>query len=136
MKKPLQKSIIKWYKNEQGSLSQLNIMGPFESFVVQVYIDELMFKGENTPSVVKQLTEFRNFIDDNYLYILNCITNVERMMNTSPSPYKEDYENKTKFEKVLSIHNSYLELESMVPGRGKETIEEFYNKLNQMENEK
>jgi len=134
MKKPLQKSIIKWYKNEQDSLSQINPMRPFESFVVQVYIDELMFKGENTPSVIKQLTEFRDFIDDNYLYILNCITNVERMMTTSP--YKDDYYNKTKFEKVLSIHNSYLELESMVPGRGKETIQDFYNKLNQLENEK
>lgn len=129
MKKPLQKSIIKWYVDEHDSLSQLDPIRPYEAFVVQVYIDELMFKGTNTPSVIKQLEKFRDFIDDNIAYIYSAIVNVERMMETSP--YRDEYNNKTKFEKVLSVYNSYLELESLVPGRGVETIQEFYNKISQ-----
>jgi len=98
--------------------------------VVQVYIDELMFKGTNTPSVVKQLEKFRDFIEDNYLYIQNVIVNVTKGMETSP--FENDYLSKTKFEKVLSVYNSYSELEKMVPGRGDEAIKTFYDKINNL----
>jgi hypothetical protein len=128
MKKTLQKSIIKWYEQEHDRLSYfVTIDRSYEAFVVQVYIDELMFKGTNTPSVIKQLDKLRDFIDDHFGYMYNAIVNVERMMETSP--YRDEYKNKTKFEKVLSVYNSYLELESLVPGRGDETIQEYYNQL-------
>ena len=127
MKKPLQKAIVKWYEQEHNSLSQLDPIRPYEAFVVQVYIDELMFKGTNTPAVIKQLDMFRDFIDDHFSYMYNAIGNVERMMETSP--YCDEYKNKTKFEKVLSVYNSYLELEKLIPGRGDETIQNFYNEI-------
>lgn len=127
MKKPLQKAIIEWYKKEHHSLSQLDPIRPYEAFVVQVYIDELMLKGTNTPSTIKQLQALRDFFDKNFIYIYSARENVERMMETSP--YAEEYNQKTEFEKALSVYNSYMELEKAVPGRGDETIKEFYNKL-------
>jgi hypothetical protein len=128
MKKQLQKAIIKWYEQEHDSLSDYIVIDRcYEAFVVQVYIDELMFKGTNTPSVIKQLDKLRDFIEDNLSYIYSAVANVERMMVTSP--YYTEYMNKTKFEKVVSVYNSYLELEKAVPGRGDETIQHFYNEI-------
>ena len=128
MKKKLQKAIIKWYEQEHDSLSNyVTIDRCYEAFVVQVYITELMFKGTNTPSVIMQLDKLRDFIDDHVSYIYKAVATVEDMMETSP--YRDEYKNKTKFEKVLSVYNSYLELESLVPGRGDETIQEYYNQL-------
>ncbi len=128
MKKQLQKAIIEWYEQEHDSLSDYRVIDRcYEAFVVQVYIDELMFKGTNTPSVIKQLDKLRDFIDDHFGYIYSAIVNVERMMVTSP--YYTEYMKKTKFEKVLSVYNSYLELEKAVPGRGDETIQHFYNEI-------
>jgi hypothetical protein len=121
MKKPLQKSIIEWYIKEHDSLSQLNPIRPYEAFVVEVYIDELMFTGRNTPSVIKQLEKFRNFIEDNYEYIKKVIANVTRL--STP------FEDKNQFEKVLTVYDSYLQVEKLAPGKGDEIVQEFYNQI-------
>ena len=83
---------------------------------------------EPTKTELKEMNDCYEFLYEFNDYVIAAISNVERLMETSP--LNKEYNSKSQFEKSLSVYTSYLQLEKLVPGRGDEAIQKYYNKIN------
>ena len=134
MKKQLQKAIMEWYNtpkyvyNELGEeeLVDYSLDGP--EVIMSNYLSFRARNGkEATEKELKEMDDCYEFFYEFKGYVRAAIYNVECLMEKSP--FNQEYKNKSQFEKALSVYNSYLELEKLVPGRGDETIQHFYNEI-------
>ena len=128
---------MEWYNtpkyvyNELGQEELVDYTAGFytPAAVMSNYLSFRALNGkEPTKSENKELDDCYEFLYQFRSYISVAILNVEKMMETSP--FNKEYSNKSQFEKALSVYNSYLQLEKLVPGRGDEEIQKYYNKIN------
>jgi hypothetical protein len=134
MKKALQKSIMEWYNtpkyvyNELGQEELVDYTLDTPEVIMSNYLSFRARNGKQpTKSEYKEMNDCYEFLYEFKGYVSAAIYNVERMMESSP--FNTEYKNKSQFEKALSVYNSYLELEKLVPGRGDETVQHFYNQI-------
>ena len=121
MKKSTQKRLVSYFFDNIQTytnlvLKNMSVEGytqPEEAWLVDMF----MYSEDHTPKVFDELKSFRNFILWNEDYIRNAINNINKIMDIN-----SDYMKLHPFEKFLSVYNSYLAVEKMSPGLGKETI--------------
>jgi hypothetical protein len=134
MKKPLQKSIIEWYNtpkyvyNELGQEELVDYTLDGAEVIMSNYLSFRALNGkEHNKTELKEMNDCYEFLYEFKGYIYSAIGNVERLMEKSP--FNQEYNNKSQFEKALSVYDSYLQVEKLAPGKGDEIVQEFYNQV-------
>ena len=130
MKQITQKELVKYFYDNAKRYSDLVLYNmwkqtgytqPEEAWIV----DQFLYSKEHSPKTTQEIKLFRDFILNYNEYIRQAICNINKTMLKN-----NDYFKLHPFEKVLSIYNSYLKVEKIKTGLGKETIIKFYENKN------
>lgn len=127
MKKTTQKKMVKYFYDNIERYSDLVLYNMKQTGYTQPeeawMVDHFLYSQEHLPKTFEEIKSFRNFILNYEEYIRQAICNINKTM-----PKNSDYFKLHPFEKFLSIYNSYLQVENIQSGLGKEQIVEFYSK--------
>jgi hypothetical protein len=127
MKKTTQKELVKYFYDNIERYSDLILYNMKQTGYTQPeeawMVDHFLYSKEHSPKTTQEIKSFRDFILNYEEYIRQAICNINKAM-----PKNNDYFKLHPFEKFLSVYNSYLEVEKIKSGLGKEQIVEFYSK--------
>jgi hypothetical protein len=133
MKKITQKRLVKYFHDNIERYSDLVLYNMKQTGYTQPeeawMVDHFLYSHEqkHTKSTFNEIKLYRDFILNYEEYIRQAICNINKVLVDN-----DDYNKLHPFEKFLSVYNSYLEVEKIQPGLGKEVIVKFYETKNNL----